>query len=155
MSLSHVVSRGHEDGQVSGLLSVTMLVSEGSVASGARSIQVSRPVSWGHDIIQTRTVPRPMSGPLPRAVCMSVALWNLGSEVVSMAPVGTKGTKGSADAWGLIHLGPCWCLEAMLPGPCYSELLNHKHTRAAVVFTAILPAWAMFRSMALLQLGQW
>lgn len=74
------------------------MVSEGSVASGARWIRVARAVSWGHDIIQTRAVPRAMSGPLPRAVCMSVALWKLGSGVVSVAPVGTKGTKGFVDA---------------------------------------------------------
>lgn len=51
-------------------------------------------------------------GSLPSAMSGSVALQRLGSGVVSMALVATK---GSTDAWGLVsHLGSCWCLGAML-----------------------------------------
>lgn len=54
---------------------------------------------------------------LPRALSGFTALWQLGSGVVSVAPVDTK---GSVDAWGLLvnHIGLYWFSHTDLGGPC-------------------------------------
>lgn len=50
---------------------------------------------------------------------VSMALFQSGSELMSLVPVTTK---GHGNAWGLAHLlRPCWDLRALLPlGPCRS-----------------------------------
>lgn len=56
-------------------------------------------------------------GLLPRAFSGFMALWQLGSGVVSVAPVDTK---GSVDAWGLLvnHIGLSWFSHTDMGGPC-------------------------------------
>lgn len=71
-------------------------------------------VTWDHDVIG--------SGLLQRAVSGSEAIQWVGSELMSGAPVVTKGHANHASL--VSHLGTCLCLQTMPHlGPCRSGWL--------------------------------
>lgn len=96
----------------SGPQPVTMLVSEGCAAAGARPIWVVRVFNWICVINQIRAVAEDH--------VWGVALPHPGSVLMSVTP---ETIKDCVDAGGLgCHLGPCLCLRVLLLwGLCWSR----------------------------------